>query len=230
MFINTSLNSSTYTQTNKSSNSSVDNNELFMELVELNKNNNIEADFDFMKLGKVSEDELFKAIDTIKSTMDEVIENVKKEGKGELAAKLTHIRVEWYQVGLNAFNDTLKELEYSSESLNSKDKNIIAKSADDIFNNLSLSSMLLNGLVGITRNFFQIAGISDESIKSEIDKIKKYAFDSEVTLDNGKTVKFENGNNIKIENEQINLYNSSRYMDIFKERKNSLLEDLLKLR
>ena len=230
MFINTSLNSSTYTQTNKSSNSSVDNNELFMELVELNKNNNIEADFDFMKLGKVSEDELFKAIDTIKSTMDEVIENVKKEGKGELAAKLTHIRVEWYQVGLNAFNDTLKELEYSSESLNSKDKNIIAKSADDIFNNLSLSSMLLNGLVGITRNFFQIAGISDESIKSEIDKIKKYAFDSEVTLANGKTVKFENGNNIKIENEQINLYNSSRYMDIFKERKNSLLEDLLKLR
>ena len=230
MFINTSLNSSTYTQTNKSSNSSVDNNELFMELVELNKNNNIEADFDFMKLGKVSEDELFKAIDTIKSTMDEVIENVKKEGKGELAAKLTHIRVEWYQVGLNAFNDTLKELEHSSESLNSKDKNIIAKSADDISNNLSLSSMLLNGLVGITRNFFQIAGISDESIKSEIDKIKKYAFDSEVTLDNGKTVKFENGNNIKIENEQINLYNSSRYMDIFKERKNSLLEDLLKLR
>lgn len=230
MFINTSLNSSTYTQTNKSSNSSVDNNELFMELVELNKNNNIEADFDFMKLGKVSEDELFKAIDTIKSTMDEVIENVKKEGKGELAAKLTHIRVEWYQVGLNAFNDTLKELEHSSESLNSKDKNIIAKSADDIFNNLSLSSMLLNGLVGITRNFFQIAGISDESIKNEIDKIKKYAFDSEVTLDNGKTVKFENGNNIKIENEQINLYNSSRYMDIFKERKNSLLEDLLKLR
>ena len=230
MFINTSLNSSTYTQTNKSSNSSVDNNELFMELVELNKNNNIEADFDFMKLGKVSEDELFKAIDTIKSTMDEVIENVKKEGKGELAAKLTHIRVEWYQVGLNAFNDTLKELEHSSESLNSKDKNIIAKSADDISNNLSLSSMLLNGLVGITRNFFQIAGISDESIKSEIDKIKKYAFDSEVTLANGKTVKFENGNNIKIENEQINLYNSSRYMDIFKERKNSLLEDLLKLR
>ena len=230
MFINTSLNSSTYTQTNKSSNSSVDNNELFMELVELNKNNNIEADSDFMKLGKVSEDELFKAIDTIKSTMDEVIENVKKEGKGELAAKLTHIRVEWYQVGLNAFNDTLKELEHSSESLNSKDKNIIAKSADDIFNNLSLSSMLLNGLVGITRNFFQIAGISDESIKSEIDKIKKYAFDSEVTLANGKTVKFENGNNIKIENEQINLYNSSRYMDIFKERKNSLLEDLLKLR
>lgn len=230
MFINTSLNSSTYTQTNKSSNSSVDNNELFMELVELNKNNNIEADFDFMKLGKVSEDELFKAIDTIKSTMDEVIENVKKEGKGELAAKLTHIRVEWYQVGLNAFNDTLKELEHSSESLNSKDKNIIAQSADDIFNNLSLSSMLLNGLVGITRNFFQIAGISDESIKNEIDKIKKYAFDSEVTLDNGKTVKFENGNNIKIENEQINLYNSSRYMDIFKERKNSLLEDLLKLR
>ena len=230
MFINTSLNSSTYTQTNKSSDFSVDNNELFMELVELNKNNNIEADFDFMKLGKVSEDELFKAIDTIKSTMDEVIENVKKEGKGELAAKLTHIRVEWYQVGLNAFNDTLKELEHSSESLNSKDKNIIAKSADDISNNLSLSSMLLNGLVGITRNFFQIAGISDESIKSEIDKIKKYAFDSEVTLDNGKTVKFENGNNIKIENEQINLYNSSRYMDIFKERKNSLLEDLLKLR
>lgn len=230
MFINTSLNSSTYTQANKSSNSSFDNNELFMELVELNKNNNIEADFDFMKLGKVSEDELFKAIDTIKSTMDEVIENVKKEGKGELAAKLTHIRVEWYQVGLNAFNDTLKELEHSSESLNSKDKNIIAKSADDISNNLSLSSMLLNGLVGITRNFFQIAGISDESIKSEIDKIKKYAFDSEVTLDNGKTVKFENGNNIKIENEQINLYNSSRYMDIFKERKNSLLEDLLKLR
>lgn len=222
MFINTSLNSSTYTQTNKSSNSSVDNNELFMELVELNKNNNIEADFDFMKLGKVSEDELFKAIDTIKSTMDEVIENVKKEGKGELAAKLTHIRVEWYQVGLNAFNDTLKELEHSSESLNSKDKNIIAKSADDISNNLSLSSMLLNGLVGITRNFFQIAGISDESIKSEIDKIKKYAFDSEVTLDNGKTIKFEN--------ERINIYNSSRYMDIFKERKNSLLEDLLKLR
>ena len=230
MFINTSLNSSTYTQTNKSSDFSVDNNELFMELVELNKNNNIEADSDFMRLGKVSEDELFKAIDTIKSTMDEVIENVKKEGKGELAAKLTHIRVEWYQVGLNAFNDTLKELEHSSESLNSKDKNIIAKSADDIFNNLSLSSMLLNGLVGITRNFFQIAGISDESIKSEIDKIKKYAFDSEVTLANGKTVKFENGNNIKIENEQINLYNSSRYMDIFKERKNSLLEDLLKLR
>ena len=229
MFINTSLNSSTYTQTNKSSNSSVDNNELFMELVELNKNNNIEADSDFMRLGKVSEDELFKAIDTIKSTMDEVIRNVKKEGKGELAAKLAHIR-EWYQVGLNAFNDTLKELEHSSESLNSKDKNIIAKSADDISNNLSLSSMLLNGLVGITRNFFQIAGISDESIKSEIDKIKKYAFDSEVTLDNGKTVKFENGNNIKIENEQINLYNSSRYMDIFKERKNSLLEDLLKLR
>lgn len=222
MFINTSLNSSTYTQTNKSSDFSVDNNELFMELVELNKNNNIEADFDFMKLGKVSEDELFKAIDTIKSTMDEVIENVKKEGKGELAAKLTHIRVEWYQVGLNAFNDTLKELEHSSESLNSKDKNIIAKSADDIFNNLSLSSMLLNGLVGITRNFFQIAGISDESIKSEIDKIKKYAFDSEVTLDNGKTIKFEN--------ERINIYNSSRYMDIFKERKNSLLEDLLKLR
>lgn len=230
MFINTSLNSSTYTQTNKSSNSSVDNNELFMELAELNKNNNIEADSDFMSLGKVSEDELFKAIDTIKSTMDEVIENVKKEGKGELAAKLTHIRVEWYQVGLNAFNDTLKELEHSSESLNSKDKNLIAQSADDIFNNLSLSSMLLNGLVGITRNFFQIAGISDESIKNEIDKIKKYAFDSEVTLDNGKTVKFENGNNIKIENEQINLYNSSRYMDIFKERKNSLLEDLLKLR
>ena len=230
MFINTSLNSSTYTQTNKSSDFSVDNNELFMELVELNKNNNIEADSDFMRLGKVSEDELFKAIDTIKSTMDEVIENVKKEGKGELAAKLTHIRVEWYQVGLNAFNDTLKELEHSSESLNSKDKNIIAKSADDISNNLSLSSMLLNGLVGITRNFFQIAGISDESIKSEIDKIKKYAFDSEVTLANGKTVKFENGNNIKIENEQINLYNSSRYMDIFKERKNSLLEDLLKLR
>lgn len=222
MFINTSLNSSTYTQTNKSSNSSVDNNELFMELVELNKNNNIEADFDFMKLGKVSEDELFKAIDTIKSTMDEVIENVKKEGKGELAAKLTHIRVEWYQVGLNAFNDTLKELEHSSESLNSKDKNLIAQSADDIFNNLSLSSMLLNGLVGITRNFFQIAGISDESIKNEIDKIKKYAFDSEVTLDNGKTIKFEN--------ERINIYNSSRYMDIFKERKNSLLEDLLKLR
>lgn len=222
MFINTSLNSSTYTQTNKSSDFSVDNNELFMELVELNKNNNIEADFDFMRLGKVSEDELFKAIDTIKSTMDEVIENVKKEGKGELAAKLTHIRVEWYQVGLNAFNDTLKELEHSSESLNSKDKNIIAKSADDISNNLSLSSMLLNGLVGITRNFFQIAGISDESIKSEIDKIKKYAFDSEVTLDNGKTIKFEN--------ERINIYNSSRYMDIFKERKNSLLEDLLKLR
>ena len=222
MFINTSLNSSTYTQTNKSSDFSVDNNELFMELVELNKNNNIEADFDFMKLGKVSEDELFKAIDTIKSKMDEVIENVKKEGEGELAAKLTHIRVEWYQVGLNAFNDTLKELEHSSESLNSKDKNIIAKSADDISNNLSLSSMLLNGLVGITRNFFQIAGISDESIKSEIDKIKKYAFDSEVTLDNGKTIKFEN--------ERINIYNSSRYMDIFKERKNSLLEDLLKLR
>ena len=221
MFINTSLNSSTYTQTNKSSDFSVDNNELFMELVELNKNNNIEADSDFMKLGKVSKDEFLNAIDTIKSTMDEVIRNVKKEGKGELAAKLTHIR-EWYQVGLNAFNDTLKELEHSSESLNSKDKNLIAQSADDIFNNLSLSSMLLNGLVGITRNFFQIAGISDESIKNEIDKIKKYAFDSEVTLDNGKTIKFEN--------ERINIYNSSRYMDIFKERKNSLLEDLLKLR
>ena len=221
MFINTSLNSSTYTQTNKSSDFSVDNNELFMELVELNKNNNIEADSDFMKLGKVSKDEFLNAIDTVKSKMDEVIENVKKEGKGELAAKLTHIR-EWYQVGLNAFNDTLKELEHSSESLNSKDKNLIAQSADDIFNNLSLSSMLLNGLVGITRNFFQIAGISDESIKNEIDKIKKYAFDSEVTLDNGKTIKFEN--------ERINIYNSSRYMDIFKERKNSLLEDLLKLR
>ena len=222
MFINTSLNSSTYTQTNKSSNSSFDNKELFMELVELNKNNNIEADSDFMSLGKVSEDELFKSIDTIKSTMDEVIRNVKKEGKGELAAKLTHIRDFMYQGNLNGYDDTLKELEYSSENLNSKDKNLIAKSADDIFNNLSLSSMLLNGLVGITRNFFQIAGISDESIKSEIDKIKKYAFDSEVTLDNGKTIKFEN--------ERINIYNSSRYMDIFKERKNSLLEDLLKLR
>lgn len=228
MLINTSLNSSTYTQTNKSSNSSFDNKEFLSEFIEVSKST--ENNLDFMKLGKVSEDELFKAIDTIKSTMDEVIENVKKEGKGELAAKLTHIRVEWYQVGLNAFNDTLKELEHSSESLNSKDKNLIAQSADDIFNNLSLSNMLLGGLVGITRNFFQIAGISDESIKNEIDKIKKYAFDSEVTLANGKTVKFENGNNIKIENEQINLYNSSRYMDIFKERKNSLLEDLLKLR
>lgn len=221
MLINTSLNSSTYTQTNKSSDFSVDNNELFMELVELNKNNNIEADFDFMKLGKVSEDELFKAIDTIKSKMDEVIENVKKEGKGELAAKLAHIR-EWYQVGLNAFNDTLKELEYSSESLNSKDKNLIAQSADDVLKNFSVSNMLLGGLVGIAQTFFQMAGAYDESIKNEIDKIKKYAFDSEVTLDNGKTIKFEN--------ERINIYNSSRYMDIFKERKNSLLEDLLKLR
>lgn len=156
MFINTSLNSSTYTQTNKSSNSSFDNKELFMELVELNKNNNIEADSDFMSLGKVSEDELFKSIDTIKSTMDEVIRNVKKEGKGELAAKLTHIRDFMYQGNLNGYDDTLKELEYSSENLNSKDKNLIAKSADDIFNNLSLSSMLLNGLVGITRNFFKL--------------------------------------------------------------------------
>ena len=221
MFINTSLNSSTYTQTNKSSDFSVDNNELFMELVELNKNNNIEADSDFMKLGKVSKDEFLNAIDTIKSTMDEVIRNVKKEGKGELAAKLTHIR-EWYQVGLNAFNDTLKELEHSSESLNSKDKNLIAQSADDVLKNFSVSNMLLGGLADIAQTFFQMAGAYDESIKNEIDKIKKYAFDSEVTLDNGKTIKFEN--------ERINIYNSSRYMDIFKERKNSLLEDLLKLR
>ena len=222
MFINTSLNSSTYTQTNKSSNSSFDNKELFMELVELNKNNNIEADSDFMSLGKVSEDELFKAIDTIKSTMDEVIRNVKKEGKGELAAKLTHIRDFMYQGNLNGYDDTLKELEYSSENLNSKDKNLIAQSADDVLKNFSVSNMLLGGLADIAQTFFQMAGAYDESIKSEIDKIKKYAFDSEVTLDNGKTIKFEN--------ERINIYNSSRYMDIFKERKNSLLEDLLKLR
>ena len=51
---------------------------------------------------------------------------------------------------------------------------------------------------------------------------KKIPFTFEVKLDNGKTIKFEN--------ERINIYNSSRYMDIFKERKNSLLEDLLKLR
>lgn len=118
MHINTSLNSSVHTQTNKSSNSSFDNKEFLTEYIEVSKS--VENNLDYMKLGKVSEDELFKAIDTIKSKMDEVIRNVKKEGKGELAAKLIHIRDFMYQGNLNGYDDTLKELEYSSENLNSK--------------------------------------------------------------------------------------------------------------
>lgn len=120
MFINTSLNSSTYTQTNKSSNSSFDNKEFLSEFIEVSKST--ENNLDFMNLGKVSKDEFLNAIDTIKSKMQEVIENVKKDGKEDLAAKLTHIKDFMYQGNLNGYNDTLKELEYSSENLNSKDK------------------------------------------------------------------------------------------------------------
>ena len=221
MFINTSLNSSTYTQTNKSSNSSFDNKEFLSEFIEVSKST--ENNLDFMNLGKVSKDEFLNAIDTVKSKMDEVIRNVKKEGKGELAAKLTHIRDFMYQGNLNGYDDTLKELEYSSENLNSKDKNLIAQSADDVLKNFSVSNMLLGGLADIAQTFFQMAGISDEKITDEINKIRKYAFDSEVKLDNNNIIKAENG--------YINIYSSlsSKYINIFQEQKNSLLEGLLKI-
>ncbi|WP_297194078.1 hypothetical protein [uncultured Campylobacter sp.] len=221
MFINTSLNSSTYTQTNKSSNSSFDNKEFLSEFIEVSKST--ENNLDFMNLGKVSKDEFLNAIDTIKSKMQEVIENVKKDGKEDLAAKLTHIKDFMYQGNLNGYNDTLKELEYSSENLNSKDKNLIAQSADDVLKNFSVSNMLLGGLADIAQTFFQMAGISDEKITDEINKIRKYAFDSEVKLDNNNIIKAENG--------YINIYSSlsSKYINIFQEQKNSLLEGLLKI-
>lgn len=83
--------------------------------------------------------------------------------------------------------------------------------------------MLLGGLADIAQTFFQMAGISDEKITDEINKIRKYAFDSEVKLDNNNIIKAENG--------YINIYSSlsSKYINIFQEQKNSLLEGLLKI-
>lgn len=218
MTINTSSN---LAHISKSSNYSFNNKDFLNEFVQINKNK--DTNLSYLNLGKVSKDEFLSAINTIKSKMDEVIENAKKEGKGELAAKLAHIRDFMYQGNLNGYNDTLKELEKSSDNLSSKDKNLVIESADDLIKDFSVSNMLLGGLADITQNFFQMAGISDEKITDEINKIKKYAFDSEVKLDNNNIIKAENG--------YINIYSSlsSKYINIFQEQKNSLLEGLLKI-
>lgn len=218
MTINTSSN---LAHISKSSNYSFNNKDFLSEFVQISKNK--DTNLSYVNLGKVSKDEFLSAINTIKSKMDEVIENAKKEGKGELAAKLTHIKDFMYQGNLNGYNDTLKELERSSEDLNSNNTALVKMSADDLVKDFSVSNMLLGGLADIADNFFQMAGISDEKITDEINKIKKYAFDSEVKLGNNNIIKAENG--------YINIYSSlsAKYINVFQEQKNSLLEALLKI-
>ena len=221
MTINNSLNSSSYSKLNQGSNYGFDNKTFLNEFVQISKNK--DSNLSYVNLGKVSKDEFLNAINAVKSKMQEVIENVKKDGKEDLAAKLTHIKDFMYQGNLNGYNDTLKELERSSEDLNSKNTTLVKRSADDLVKDFSVSNMLLGGLADIAEIFFQMAGISDEKITDEINKIKKYAFDAEVKLDNNSIIKAENG--------YINIHSSlsSKYINVFQEQKNSLLETLLKI-
>ena len=83
--------------------------------------------------------------------------------------------------------------------------------------------MVLGGIAVVAENFFKMAGISDSSIQEDIDRINKYQFDThtEVELNNGTIIRAEA--NIKM-SEDLN----SKSKNIFENKKNSLLETLLK--
>lgn len=211
-----------YNNTNTNSTNKTNQGNEFLKL--LNSTSSTEPNLNYLKLGQVSKQEVTSSIENIRNKMNEVIETARKEGKQELVSQLTFMRDFSYNIGVNAYNTTLNNLTEATDKISSLNPKELIKGVEKINNNLMIPHMALGGVAKIAEEFFKMAGVPYDLIQQDIDKIYKYALDSyeKIELNNGKVLM------VKTATEMSKNLNS-KYINMFENKKNSLLESLLQI-